>query len=113
VGSFETDPAESSPLLRPLSVAKRREDLYSEARDMVADLAGWSLVRSDDAALVLHCERKGGLLGGTARITLRIEGPDGIPSATIHVRSESSGMFARDRANVREFLEPFTRRVGL
>ncbi|MBM3989293.1 MAG: DUF1499 domain-containing protein [Planctomycetes bacterium] len=113
MGSFETDAAQSSPLLRPLSVAKRREELYSEARDMVADLAGWTLVRSDDAALVLQCERKGGLFGGTARIMLRVEGPEGIPSATIHVRSETSGLFARDRANVREFLEPFTRRVGL
>ncbi|MBM3991953.1 MAG: hypothetical protein FJ298_13220 [Planctomycetes bacterium] len=113
MGSFETDPAQGSPLLRPLSVALRREELYSEARDMVADLAGWTLVRSDDAALVLQCERKGGLLGATARITLRVEGPDGIPSATIHVRSQTSGPFARDRANVREFLEPFTRRVGL
>jgi hypothetical protein len=113
MGSFETHSDASDPLLRPLSVALRREDLYSEARDRVADLAGWTLVRAEDASFTLHCERRGGLLSGTSRITLRVDGPEGIPSATLHVRSESGGLFGRDRANVRELLEPFTRRVGL
>lgn len=113
MGSFETRDEHGSPLLRPLRVAMRREELYSEARDMVADLAGWKLVRADEAHLTLHCERAGGLLGGSARITITVEGPDGIPTATLSVRSESGGgLLGRDKANVREFLEPFSRRVG-
>ena len=70
-------------------------------------------MRADDERLVLHCERKGGLLGAASIITVQVEGPDGIPSATVQVRSESAGgVFARDKANVREFMEPFGRRLG-
>lgn len=111
MGAFESSADSSSPLLRPLSVAMRREELYSEARDMVADLAGWKLVRADDAALALHCERAGGLLGGSARVTVMIEGPDGLPSSTLRLRVESSGLLGREKSVAREFMEPFTRRV--
>lgn len=112
MASFETSDAHESPDLRPLRVATRREGIYAEVKDMVADLAGWKLVSADDATMSIVCERKGGLLGGAAKITIRVEGPEGIPSATVHVRSESAGgLLARDKANVAEFLRPFTRRV--
>ncbi len=111
MGAFETSADSASPLLRPLSVAMRREELYSEARDMIADLAGWKLVRQDDAACVLEVERPGGLVGGSARITISVTGPDGIPSATLSLKVEASGLFANPKSVVREFMEPFTRRV--
>ncbi len=112
MGSFETREESPDPAERPLRVAMRREELFNEARDMVADLARWTLLESDETALVLRCRRAGGWLGGTAEVTLRVSGPDGIPSATLHVKSESQGgLLARDRAVVLEFLRPFTRRV--
>jgi hypothetical protein len=112
MGSFQTSDEHGRPELRPLRVAMRREDLFAEARTMVEDLDGWTLVRADEEGLALHCERKGGLLGGTARVTLSVEGPDGIPSATLTVRSESEGgLLSRDKAVVAEFLTPFARRV--
>lgn len=101
------------PSLRPLRVAVRREEVFAEARTLVEDLARWKLLEADERALVLRCERQGGLLSGVARITITVEGPDGIPSATVHVESTSTGGFlSRDKANVAEFLEPFSRRVG-
>lgn len=117
MAAFETTDDQSDPVLRPMRVAVRREDVFSEARDMIADLDGWKLVREDSQALELHCERTGGLLGvgllgGVARIVVRVEGPEGIPSATVTLRCEASGLFARARHVTREFLEPFRRRVG-
>ena len=110
--AFETSDSHDDPALRPRRVAMRKEGIYQEAKDMVADLAGWQLIAADDTQLVLTCERKGGLVAGPARITIRVEGPDGIPSTTVHVRSETaSGLLARDRAHVIEFMTPFHRRV--
>ena len=79
---------------------------------MVADLTAWELVSEDPEARVLVCRRKGGFLRGDALITVRVDGPEGIPSATVTVRSETSGgLLARDRQNVQEFSRPFHRRV--
>ena len=111
MASFESRDEETDERLRPMRVAVRREDVYSEAKDMAADL-GWNLVRADDAALELVCERAGALLRAPARITVKVEGPEGLPSSTVTVRSESSGWNARDKDNVRAFLDPFRRRVG-
>ena len=113
MGSFRASDAEASPTLRPLRVAVRKEDVYSEARDMVADLEHWKLVEADDRALVLRCERAGGLLSPASKVTIAVEGPDGMPSSTVQIESTSSGgLLSRDKANVAEFLEPFGRRVG-
>lgn len=112
MGSFETDESHSNPSLKPLRVASRREGIYEQAREMVEDLDGWAIVSADEETRVLTCERKGGLLGGTATITIRVEGPEGIPSTTVHVRSETAGgLRSRDKANVLEFMKPFHRRV--
>lgn len=112
MGSFETDESHSNPSLKPLRVPSRAEGIYDEAKEMVEDLDGWRLVSADDEARVLTCERKGGLLGGTATITIRVEGPDDIPSTTVSVKSETAGgLRSRDKANVMEFTKPFHRRV--
>ena len=111
-GSFATSDQNAKPSLRPLRVASLKAGVYGEAKNMVTDLPGWELVSADDERLVLECRRKGGILGGAAKIEIRVEGPDGIPSATVHVRSESQGgLLSRDKQNVAEFLVPFHRRV--
>ena len=113
MGSFETSADHSDPHLKPLHVALRREILYGEALTMAEDLDGWTVLSKDEEGLVIECERKGGLMGGSSRITLRVEGPEGLPSATLHIRSESQGgLLKRDKANVAEFMRPFNRRVG-
>jgi hypothetical protein len=113
MAGFQTDDGDPRAELRPLRVALRREELFAEARTMVEDLAGWTLVRADEGALELYCERKGGLLSSTARVRIRVEGPEGIPSSTLTLSSESSGgLLARDKSVVLEFLTPFRRRVG-
>lgn len=110
--SFETDDSHPSPHLRPLRVATRGESIYDEAKNLVDDLPGWELVRADDAARILTCRRAGGLLSGAATVTIRVEGPEDLPSCVVRVRSESNGgLRSRDRANVGEFMKPFHRRV--
>jgi hypothetical protein len=112
VGRFETSDRESSPHLRPLRVPSLKDGVFGRAKEMVADLAGWTLVSEDAAGGVLVCERKARLLGGKSRITIRIDGPDGIPSTTVHVVSESDGgILSHDKSNVAEFLKPFHRRI--
>lgn len=111
-GSFSTDDAHSSEGLRPVRVPIRKESVYEEALDLAGKLAGWKVLRSDERALSIVCERTGGLLRAAATITIRVEGPDGLPSAVVHCSSESrGGALARDRANVLEFMVPFRRRV--
>lgn len=111
--AFDSDERESDPDLQPLRVPMRREELYAEAKDMVADLAGWELVRADDASLTLHCRLAKSFLRGPSEVTIRVDGPEGIPSASVTLRSETRGGFLpRDRANVQAFMRPFRRRVG-
>jgi phosphoribosylcarboxyaminoimidazole (NCAIR) mutase len=79
---------------------------------MVADLPGWTPVSADEDALTVVAEKRGAL-SGTSRITITVDGPEGIPSATVHVHSETTGgLLARDKGHVAEFMTPFQRRVG-
>ncbi len=67
---------------------------------------------ADERTLVIVCERAGGVVAPASKVTIRVEGPDGLPSAIVHCTSESrGGLFARDRQNVQEFMTPFHRRV--
>jgi len=109
---FETRQDATDERLRPLRVAIRPDQAFESVREMAADLKGWSVVTSDESARVLVCKKPGGFLGGVATITIRCEGPDDLPSTTVHVRSASEGaVIAHDRAHVLEFLTPFIRRV--
>jgi hypothetical protein len=109
---FETSDAHANERLRPLRVPIRAEHVFESAREMAADLPGWEVVSCDSARRVLVCRRRGGLLSGTATITIACEGPEDVPTTTVRVRSVSAGgLLARDRARVLEFLEPFHRRV--
>lgn len=110
--SFETDDAQSIPHLRPLRVATRGGSIFDEAKNLVEDLPGWELVSADGAKRVIVCRRAAGFLAGPATVTIRIEGPEDLPSCTVRVRSESNGgLRSRDRAIVAEFMKPFHRRV--
>lgn len=110
--SFETDDAHSHQHLRPLRVATRAESIYEEAKTLVDDLPEWRLLSADDAKHVLTCIRAGGIFSTEATVTIRVEGPEGIPSCVVHVRSESNGgLLGRDRSNVAEFMRPLHRRV--
>jgi hypothetical protein len=112
MGSFETSDNHASLDLRPIRVPTRKEDIYGAAREMVEDLSGWEVIESNDEALKLTCRRKGGLLGGTSTIEISVQGPDGIPSATVNVKSTTEGgLLSRDKANVNDFIKPFNRRV--
>jgi len=111
-GSFATSDRHEKPQLRPLRVASLKQGVYEEAKNMVADLPHWELVATDDAKMILSCRRKGGFVAGASEITIRVDGPDGIPSSTVHVESKTQGgLFSRDKQNVAEFMVPFNRRV--
>lgn len=82
------------------------------AKELVEDLDGWVIQSTDDEALTIACEKKGGLLAGTSTIVVRVEGPDGIPNSETHCSSESSsGLLSRDKSNVAEFVKKFWMRV--
>lgn len=110
-GSFKTDDAHGEDYA-PVRAAILKEYVFQEAKDLVDDLPGWKLVRADEDAKVLVCERKGGLLAGDSQVEIRCEGPEGMPSCTVEVESTSTkGLRSRDRANVAEFVRPFRRRI--
>lgn len=112
MGGFQTSDGNARAELRPLRVAMRREDLFAEARTMVEDLPRWKLERADEAALELVARRAGGFLGGESVVTIRVVGPEGIPSSTLSVSSTTQGgLLASDKGVVLEFMTPFTRRV--
>ena len=113
-GSFATSDAENNPDLRPVRAPQRLEEVWEEARNLASDLPGWTIVEEDPARKVLVCERAGSLLAPASRVTLSFDGPAGIPSTTVHARSESRGGlpgFARDRAHVLEFMKLLHRRL--
>jgi hypothetical protein len=111
-GSFSTSGQHAHFNLKPLSVASLKRGVFEEARNLASELPGWRVVSADDARLVIVCEREGGVLSGPSTVTITFDGPEGIPSTTVNVRSESkSGLMSRDRKNVIEFMRPFHRRV--
>ena len=112
MGVFATSDDNSKQSLRPLRVAVLKDGVYAAAKEMVGDLPGWELVSEDAEGSTLICRRAGGMLSGTAEVTITVEGPDGIPSATVNVRSQTQGgLRSRDKQNVAEFMVPFHRRV--
>jgi len=110
--AFETSDANTGRWEKPVRVPAQKRDIFEAAREMCADLDGWKVVGVDEGGLSISCERDGGVLGGRSVIHVRVEGPDGIPSSTTFVSSESKGgLWKRDRRNVAEFVKKFTMRV--
>ncbi|MEM7309452.1 MAG: hypothetical protein AAF682_22405 [Planctomycetota bacterium] len=110
--AFATSDDHKSQNHKPIRVPTLKGGIFASAKEMVEDLSGWELVSEDEEQCVLTCRKQNGFLGGVSTITITVEGPDGIPSTTVHVRSESEGgLIGRDKANVAEFVRPFFRRV--
>jgi hypothetical protein len=112
MGSFATSDEHKNKNHQPIRVPTQKGHIYQAAREMIEDLDGWQLVSEDEAAGRLVVKKSNGFLGGTSTVTVSIEGPDGVPSATVNVRSESEGgLLSKDKSNVAEFVRPFFRRV--
>lgn len=112
--SFQTSDSHAALEHRPVRVAALQAGVFDEARTLVGELPGWSLVKADESAGRIECVKQNGFLSGTSRITITLESPEGIPSTTVHLSSESSGgILNRDRQNVAQFVRPFHRRVCL
>ncbi|MDF1799769.1 MAG: hypothetical protein P1V81_11385 [Planctomycetota bacterium] len=110
--SFETSDSNSGEFQRPLKVASRREHIFVAAKEMAVDMKGWQLDGSDEEAMVLHCTKKGGALGGTSKITVTVEGSVEVPSTTVNCKCETQGgLMARPKATVEEFMKLLFRRV--
>lgn len=112
MGSFATSDGQKSRDHQPIRVPIQRGSVFQSAREMAEDLSGWTVESADEAAGRIVCRKQNGFLGGTSTITITVEGPDGIPSSTVHVASQSgAALLSRDKANVAEFVRPFFRRI--
>lgn len=110
--AFETQDSHSKRWHQPVRVPQNKGDVFGSAKELIDDLEGWDVERVDEDAMTIHATRKNGLLGGTSRITVRVEGPEGIPNSATHCASESSGgLLNRDKANVAEFIQKFWMRM--
>ncbi|QDU69617.1 hypothetical protein [Engelhardtia mirabilis] len=110
--SFESSDNQSHQHLKPLRVPSLKDGIYATAKELVEDLPGWSLMSEDEANGVLNCERKARPLSGNSRVTIKVEGPEGVPSTTVTLRSESDGGLRKcDKANIVEFMKLLHRRV--
>ncbi|MHC4261371.1 MAG: hypothetical protein ACYSWX_02515 [Planctomycetota bacterium] len=109
---FESSDAHDNIDLKPLRVPSLRDGIYGTAKELVDDLPDWTLDSEDESTGVLCCTRKGRFLSGASKVTIKVEGPDGIPSTTVTLKSESDGGLRKcDKANVLEFMKLFRRRV--
>jgi len=112
MGSFATSDDHKSQHHKPIRVPTLKGDVYQAAKEMVEDLSGWAVVSEDAEGGVITCRKGNGVLGGTSTIQISVEGPEGIPSTTVNVTSESQGgLLSRDKGNVAEFVRPFFRRI--
>lgn len=112
MGSFATSDEHKNRNHQPIRVPTQQGHIYGAAKEMIDDLDGWEIVSEDEAKHELVCKKSNGFLGGTSTITITVEGPDGVPSSTVNVRSESEGgLLSKDKGNVAEFIRPFFRRV--
>lgn len=110
MASFSTSPDAGSKWHRPVSVPSNREGVFGTVRELMDDL-GWPIESVDESACTLVATKKNGPLGGTSRITVKVTGPDGIPSSDTNVTSESEALWSRDKANVATFQRKLWMRV--
>lgn len=110
MASFSTSPDAGSKWHRPVSVPSGREGVFGTVVELMEDL-GWPVESVDEAACTLVATKANGFLGGTSRITVKVSGPDGIPSSDTHVTSESEALLSRDKGNVATFCRKLWMRV--
>src|SRR5204862_6945 len=77
--SFETSDSNAAPEHRPVRVAALQAGVFEEARTLVSELPGWSIVGVDEARGRIECRKRNGFLGGSSRITITLESPAGVP----------------------------------
>ena len=112
--SFQTSDSHAAEELRPVRVAVLQSGIFEEAKTLVSELPGCTLIEANAEQGRIECSKRNGFLSGSSRITITLQSPPGIPSTTVNLRSESSGgIFSRDRRNVAQFVRPFQRRVCL
>jgi len=112
MSAFETSEGHGGRWQQPVKVPTSKDNIFGAAREMCDDLDAWVVKDVNEETFSITCERKNGMLGGTSTIIVSVAGPDGIPSSTTSVRSESQGaLLSRDKANVMEFVKKFTMRV--
>jgi hypothetical protein len=113
MGMFETSDTNSARWHKPVQVPREKGDIFSAACEMAADMPGWTVTETDEAALRIVATKQNGFLGGTSTITVAVDGPADIPNSSTHCRSESSGaLLSRDKGNVAEFIQKFWMRVS-
>jgi hypothetical protein len=112
MGSFETSDRNSSEYHRPIRLPVRRENIWDALKDMVDDMQGWEVVSMDADRRVAVVRKPGGMMSGTATMTITVEGLEDVPSTTVSARCETEGgLMGRDKANVAEFIKVFHRRI--
>ena len=112
MASFESSDSHAQLYLKPLRVPSLKDGIYSTAKELVEALPEWTLDSDDESTGRINCTRKARLLSGESKVTICIEGPDGVPNTTITLKSETAGGLRKcDKANVLEFMKLFHRRV--
>ena len=112
MASFESSDSHSQLYLKPLRVPSLKGGIYGTAKELIDDLPGWTLEAEDEERGVLECTRAARFLSGQSKVTILVEGPDGVPSTTVTVKSQTDGGLRKcDKANVVEFMKLFHRRV--
>jgi hypothetical protein len=112
MGRFESSDQHGALEQQPLRVPRLKGDIWQTAKELVDDLPEWKLVSEDEAQGVLVCERNARFLSAKSKVTIRVQGPEGVPSTTVALLSESSGgLLPGDKKNVVEWMTLFRRRV--
>ncbi len=108
---FATSPNASSKWHRPVAVPSNKEGVFSTVKELLEDLAGWTVDAVDEASMTVHATKPNGFLGGTSKVKIVVSGPDGIPSSETNIESESTGLLSRDKSNVATFCQKLWMRV--
>lgn len=108
---FATSTDAPSKWHRPVAVPSNKEGVFGTVRELLDDLAGWTVDSVDEESLTVHVTKPNGFLGGTSKVTIVVSGPDGIPSSETNVTSESEAVLSRDRSNVATFCRKLWMRV--
>ena len=79
---------------------------------MADDMKGWKVLSADPEALLILCEKPGGMLGGKAKIAIQIEGSEEVPSTTVNCRCDvEGGLLAKPKSIVEGYMKLLYRRV--
>ena len=62
MGRFETSEQASARWHQPVRVPRVKADIFGAAREMAADMPGWTLTKVDEEALCLEATKKNGFL---------------------------------------------------